>query len=246
MAGLDAQGSRTALVTGASSGIGERISLDLAALGYRVVAVARRQERLEALAESARANGAEIIAVRTDVTDAAQAQHAVQEAIRLTGRLDVVVNNAGIGVIGPALGSDLGDWERMVQVNLMGVLNVTHASLPIMVDQQEGHLVAISSAAGRYVHAGNGVYSATKHAIGAFYESIRLELSSKGIRTTLIEPEVVRGTEIIEHTTHRASRMALVYSAASLAMEPEDVSAAVVFAISQPRRVTIAEMLITN
>ena len=246
MAGLIAQGSRTALVTGASSGIGERISLDLAALGYRVVAVARRQERLEALAESARANGAEIIAVRTDVTDAAQAQHAVQEAIRLTGRLDVVVNNAGIGVIGPALGSDLGDWERMVQLNLMGVLNVTHASLPFMVDQQEGHLVAISSAAGRYVHAENGVYSATKHAVGAFYESIRLELSSKGIRTTLIEPEMVRGTEIIEHTTHRASRMALVFSAASLAMEPEDVSAAVVFAISQPRRVTIAEMLITN
>jgi NADP-dependent 3-hydroxy acid dehydrogenase YdfG len=131
-------------------------------------------------------------------------------------------------------------------LNLMGVLNVTHASLPVMVDQQEGHLVAISSAAGRHVHAGYGVYAATKHAVGAFYESIRLELSSSGIRTTLIEPEMVRGTEIIEHTTHRASRLALAYSTASLAMEPEDVSAAVIFAISQPRRVTIAEMLITN
>jgi NADP-dependent 3-hydroxy acid dehydrogenase YdfG len=246
MTALNVLGARTALVTGASSGIGERISLDLAALGYRVVAVARRQERLEALVQSSQSNGAEIIAVRTDVTDAAQARHAVQEAVRLTGRLDVVVNNAGVGVVGPALGSNLEDWERMVQLNLMGVLNVTHASLPVMVDQEEGHLVAISSAAGRHVHAGYGVYSATKHAVGAFYESIRLELSSSGIRTTLIEPEMVRGTEIIEHTTHRASRLALAYSTASLAMEPEDVSAAVIFAISQPRRVTIAEMLITN
>ena len=134
----------------------------------------------------------------------------------------------------------------MVQVNVMGVFNVTHACLPIMVEQQEGHLVAISSAAGRHVHDGNGVYSATKHAVGAFYESIRLELSSKGIRTTLIEPETVRGTEILEQTTDRRSRRALAFSTANLAMELEDVSAAVIFAISQPRRVTIVEMLITN
>lgn len=246
MTELTSHEGRTALVTGASSGIGERISLDLAALGYRVIAIARRQERLEALATSAESSAGEIIAIRTDVTDSAQVQHAVHEAVRLTGRLDVVVNNAGVGVIGPSLGSDLEDWRRMVQINLMGVLNVTHAALPIMVNQQEGHLVAISSAAGRHVDAGNGVYSATKHAVGAFYESIRLELSPKGIRTTLIEPEMVRGTEIIEQTTHRASRLALAFGAANLAMEPEDVSAAVVFAISQPRRVTIAEMLITN
>jgi NADP-dependent 3-hydroxy acid dehydrogenase YdfG len=233
-------------VTGASSGIGERIAFDLALLGYRVVAVARREARLKSLAEAARSKGAEIIPVRTDVTDAAQAKHAVDEAMNHTGRLDVVVNNAGLGVISPILGSNLDDWQRMVQVNVMGVFNVTHACLPIMVEQQEGHLVAISSAAGRRVHHGNGVYSATKHAVGAFYESIRLELSSKGIRTTLIEPEAVRGTEILEQTTDRKSHLALAFSTANLAMELADVSAALIFAISQPRRVTIAEMLITN
>lgn len=237
---------RTALVTGASSGIGERIARDLAGLGYRVVAVARREERLRALAESARSEGGEVIAMATDVTVAEQARHAVQEALRITGRLDVVVNNAGVGVIGPALGSRLEDWERMVQVNLMGVLNVTHAALPIMVERHGGHLVAISSAAGRTVHATNGVYAATKHAVGAFYESIRLELGPKGIRTTLIEPEVVRGTEIIEQTTHRESRIVLALSEDGVDMGTGDVSAAVVFAISQPPHVTIAEMLITN
>jgi NADP-dependent 3-hydroxy acid dehydrogenase YdfG len=215
-------------------------------LGYRVVALARRDARLESLAEAARSKGAEIIPVRTDVTDAVQAKHAVDEATNHTGRLDVVVNNAGLGVIGPILGSNLDDWRHMVQVNVMGVFNVTHACLPIMVEQQAGHLVAISSAAGRRGHDGNGVYSATKHAVGAFYESIRLELSSKGIRTTLIEPEAVRGTEILDHTTHRRSRVAIAFSTANLAMELEDVSAALIFAISQPRRVTIAEMLITN
>jgi NADP-dependent 3-hydroxy acid dehydrogenase YdfG len=233
-------------VTGASSGIGERIALDLASLGYRVVAVARRDDRLESLAEDARSNDAEILPVRTDVTDAAQAKHAVEEAINMTGRLDVVVNNAGLGVIGPTLGSNLDDWHRMVQVNVMGVFNVTHACLPVMVEQQEGHLVAISSAAGRQVHVGNGVYSATKHAIGAFYESVRLEHSSNGIRTTLIEPEAVRGTEILHHITDRRSRVSLAFSTANLAMELEDVSAALIFAISQPPRVTIAEMLLTN
>jgi NADP-dependent 3-hydroxy acid dehydrogenase YdfG len=246
MTGQIAPGSRTALVTGASSGIGERIALDLAVLGYRVVAAARRDARLESLAEAARSQDAEIIPVRADVTDATEAKHAVDEAMRHTGRLDVVVNNAGLGIIGPALSSNLDDWQRMVEVNVLGVFNVTHACLPIMVEQEQGHLVAISSAAGRRVHDNNGVYSATKHAVGAFYESIRLELRSKGIRTTLIEPEAVRGTEILEHTTDRRSRVALAFSTANLAMELEDVSAAVIFAISQPPRVTIAEMLITN
>lgn len=246
MTGQIAPGSRTALVTGASSGIGERIALDLASLGYRVVAVARRDDRLESLAEDARSKKGEIIPVRTDVTDAAQAKHAVDEAMKRTGRLDVVVNNAGLGIIGPILGSNLDDWERMVQVNLIGVLNVTHACIPIMVEQQQGHLVAISSAAGRHVYVDNGVYSATKHAVGAFYESIRLEFSSKGIRTTLIEPEAVRGTEILEHITDRRSRVRLALGTSELAMELEDVSAAVVFAISQPPRVTVAEMLLTN
>jgi NADP-dependent 3-hydroxy acid dehydrogenase YdfG len=246
MTGQSAPGSRTALVTGASSGIGERIALDLALLGYRVVAIARRNDRLESLAEAARVSGVEIIPLRTDVTDATQAKHAVDEAMNRTGRLDVVVNNAGLGVIGPTLGSNLDDWRRMVEVNVMGVFNVAHACLPIMVRQEEGHLVAISSAAGRRVQEGNAVYAATKHAVGAFYESIRLELGSKGIRTTLIEPEMVSGTEILEHTTDRKSRIALALSTANLAMEVEDVSAALIFAISQPRRVTIAEMLITN
>jgi NADP-dependent 3-hydroxy acid dehydrogenase YdfG len=246
MTGEIAPGSRTALVTGASSGIGERIALDLAALGYRVIAVARRDDRLQALAETARAAGVEIIPVRTDVTDADQAKRAVDEAVVQTGRLDVVVNNAGLGIVGPFLGSNLEDWHRVIQVNLAGVLNVTHAALPIMVEQEEGHLVAISSAAGRRVHDINGVYAATKHGVGAFYESIRLQHSLQGIRTTLIEPEAVRGTEILDHTTHRRSRVALALSTSNLAMELEDVSAAVIFAISLPPRVTIAEILMTN
>ena len=244
--GTNATEPRSALVTGASSGIGARIALDLAAAGYQVVAVARREDRLAETAAQALDAGCPIATLATDVTDPDQARRAVERCVDITGRLDVVVNNAGLGVIGPLESAALDDWRRMVEVNVLGVLNVTHPALAVMLERGSGHLVAISSAAGRRVSAGNGVYSATKHAVGAFYESLRLELGPRGIRTTVIEPEVVNGTEIVEHTTHRPSRVALALSTATHAMTPDDVAAAVLFALSQPAGVNVAEMLLTN
>jgi clavulanate-9-aldehyde reductase len=234
-------GPRVALVTGASSGIGEATARLLARSGWRVAAVARRRERLEALARSA-AGGA--IAFETlDVTTEAGARGAAALALRAFGRVDAVVNNAGVMLLGPIEGADTTDWRRMVELNLLGLMLVTHAALPHVVDAR-GDVVNVSSVAGRVARSGAGGYNATKWGVGAFSEALRQEMSPKGVRVTVIEPGYV-DTELAEHITHEPTRRATRERMSAMRpLRADDVAGAILWALSQPPHVSVNEILI--
>ena len=191
-----------ALVSGASSGIGAATAIALARRGARVALVARRAERLEALASRIRDGGGTALAIQCDITEAGQASGAVERAAAELGRLDTVVNNAGIMLLGPALDSDLDDWERMIALNVLGSLYVTHAALPHLLraardsPRQVADLVTISSTAGRVARAGAAVYALTKFGMAAFSESLRQELIAHRVRVTVVEPGTV-DTELV-------------------------------------------------
>ncbi len=231
---------RVALVTGASSGIGEATARALAAAGARVAAVARRLDRLEALA---RGSGGAIAREAADVSTEAGARGAVAFAVKAFGRLDLLVANAGVMLLGPAEGADPGEWRRMVELNLLGVMYATHAALPHLL-AAKGHLVVVSSVAGKVARAGFGGYSASKFGVAAFAESLRQEVSPRGVRVTVIAPGIV-ATELAGHVTHEASRRALAERTAALTpLRPEDVADAVLYAVSRPPHVALGEMVI--
>src|ERR1700728_2132803 len=173
------------LVTGASSGIGAATARRLAAEGAAVALVARRRDKLEELAKAIRADSGQTLVLQADVTSAAEASAAVEAAVAELGRLDTLVNNAGVMLLGPALGAPIGEWEQMVDVNVRGVLNVTHAALPHLVsgaaDSARGvaDLVTISSTAGRVARPGSTVYNLTKFGVTAFSEALRQALLAK-------------------------------------------------------------------
>ncbi|MBV9707434.1 MAG: SDR family NAD(P)-dependent oxidoreductase, partial [Chloroflexi bacterium] len=189
---------KVALVTGASSGIGEATALALAAEGAYVALAARRAERLEALVKQIEEKGGQTIAIIADVADEKQVQAMVQTANAKWGHLDILVNNAGLMLLGSIEGANTEDWRRMVNLNVLGLMYATHAVLPIMKAQNGGHIVNISSVAGRTARAGFGVYNATKWGVGAFSEALRQEVHAHHIRVTIIEPGVVE-TELVEH-----------------------------------------------
>ena len=198
----------TALVTGASSGIGEAAARHLAALGADVALVARRRDRIEALAREIDGEidggGAKALVVEADVTDRDQAEAAVQRCVHELGRLDILVNNAGMMLLGPIEHAPVEEWEQMVQVNVLGLLYCAKAALPHLISAAESSergvsdLVNISSVAGRQVRLGSGVYNATKHAVGAFSESLRQEVTKRHVRVGLVEPGAV-ATELTGH-----------------------------------------------
>ncbi len=231
---------RVALVTGASSGIGEAAARALAAAGAKVAAVARRRERLDALA----GGGAGGIACEpADLSTEEGARAAVAFAVRTFGRLDVLVNNAGVMLLGPIEGADVGDWRRMLQLNVLGLMLATHAALPHLVASR-GDVVNVSSVAGRVARRGAGAYNASKWGVGAFSESLRQEMSPKGVRVTVVEPGLV-ATELADHITHEETRRATKEWMASLRpLRPEDVAAAILFAVSQPPHVSVNEILL--
>src|SRR5438874_10061210 len=193
-----------ALVTGASSGIGEATARLLAELGAAVAVAARRKDRLDDLVGQIEEKGGHAVALEIDVTDKAQAEAAVERTVEELGRLDTVVNNAGVMLLGPAFDAPLEEWERMVALNTMGVLYVTHAALPHLLEaaeqppRQVADLVNISSVAGRVARAGSGVYNATKWGVGAFSESLRQEFTRRHLRVSLVEPGAVK-TELATH-----------------------------------------------
>src|SRR5215218_7564861 len=190
-----------ALVTGASSGIGEATALALAAEGAAVAVVTRRRDRLDALARKIEADGGRALAHEADVTDEGQARGAVDAALAELGRLDVVVNNAGLMLLGPIVGADTGEWRRMVELNVLGLMFVTSAALPHLLaaaedgPRQVADLVNVSSVAGRVARSGSGAYNATKWAVNAFSEALRQEVTKQHLRVTLVEPGAV-GTEL--------------------------------------------------
>jgi NADP-dependent 3-hydroxy acid dehydrogenase YdfG len=191
---------KVALVTGASSGIGEATALALAAAGAQVAGAARRTDRLNALIKRITDAGGQAIALHADVADETQVRTMVRTAYERWGRLDILVNNAGVMLLGPIEGAQTEDWRRMVNINLLGLMYATHAALPLMREQGGGHIVNMSSVAGRTVRAGRAVYNATKWGVGAFSEALRQEVSRHHIRVTIIEPGPVE-TELTEHIT---------------------------------------------
>ena len=230
-------------VTGASSGIGEATALACARAGASVALAARRTERIEALAGRIEEAGGEALAVTADVGEESEAEAFVTRAHERFGRVDALVNNAGVMLLGPIASAPTEEWRRMVHVNVMGVLYCTHSALPLMRSQGGGDIVNVSSVGGRVVGRYSGVYSLTKFGIGAFSEALRQENLETGIRVTLIEPGRV-DTELRTHTREEVVREISGGFAGVEPLSADHVAAAVLYALSQPRGVSINEILL--
>jgi NADP-dependent 3-hydroxy acid dehydrogenase YdfG len=236
---------KVAAVTGASSGIGEATARALASAGAAVALGARRVDRLEALASSIDESGGQALAIELDVAKEDSAKAFVSEAQSQLGGLDILVNNAGVMLLGPVVGTDTGQWRTMVDVNVLGLLYCTHAALPVMLEAGKGHIVNISSVAGRSANAGSAVYNLTKFGVGAFSEALRQEISGAGIRTTIIEPGFV-DTELQGHNENPAVLEGIEKMRESLpeVLQAEDIAAGILYAVTQPQRVDVNEILI--
>ncbi|MCU0542762.1 MAG: SDR family NAD(P)-dependent oxidoreductase [Oscillatoriaceae cyanobacterium Prado104] len=235
---------KVAIITGASAGIGEATAIALAAEGAKVGLVARRGDRLEALAKRIVAAGGEALAIVADITDETKLQTIVDKTKTTWGRIDILVNNAGIARIGEIAKADPADWRRMIDLNLLALMNLTHTVLPILQAQGSGHIVNISSVAGRTVRVGIGGYNVSKWGVNAFSEVLRQEVSSQNIRVTVIEPGMVN-TEISDHITDPIAKQRSEERWKSITpLESEDIAAAIVYAVTQPPRVNVNEILI--
>jgi NADP-dependent 3-hydroxy acid dehydrogenase YdfG len=236
---------RVAVVTGASSGIGEATAKLLAGAGYAVSLAARREDRIRELADEISSSGGKALAVPTDIGDEQAARRLIETTKGELGSVDVLINNAGVMLLGPMLGADVEHWQRMVNVNLLGLMYTTHAALPIMQEQGSGHIVNVSSVAGRVARLGSGVYNATKWGVGAFSESLRQEALNYGVRVTIIEPGYV-DTELQGHNEHPmvVERMEKDKEQIGKVLEADDIANAIVYAVQQPEHVSINEVLI--
>jgi NADP-dependent 3-hydroxy acid dehydrogenase YdfG len=238
-----------ALVTGASSGIGEATALALAAQGSAVAIAARRADRLSDLAARIEAAGGSALVIEADVTQQSQAAGAVNTTVEHFGRLDILVNNAGVMLLGPMTEAPLSEWERMIDLNLTGLLYCTHAALPHLLaaaessERQVADLVNISSVAGRVPRSGSGVYNATKHGVGALSESLRQEVTKRHVRVGLIEPGAV-ATELASHNRPEVLEGLGQRFASMERMVSEDISDAVLYMVTRPRRTAVNEILI--
>jgi clavulanate-9-aldehyde reductase len=234
---------RVVAVTGASSGIGEATALACAEAGAAVALAARRTERIDALAERIKNEGGRAIAVQTDVGEEDQARAFVERTNDELGRIDVLVNNAGAMLLGPILDAPTEEWRRMIHANVYGVLYCTHAALPLMTKQGSGHIVNVSSVAGRIAREGSGVYNLTKFGIGAFSESLRQEGVRYGVRVTLIEPGAV-ATELIEQNRPEVVEQIGKTLGDVQSLTARDIANAVLYAIGQPANVSVNEVLV--
>jgi NADP-dependent 3-hydroxy acid dehydrogenase YdfG len=235
---------KVALVTGASSGIGESTAKALSEAGANVALAARREDELEALADRIETDGGTALVIPTDVTDEAQIQEMIDRTHEEWGRLDILVNNAGVMLLEPIGGADTDNFRRMVELNLLAVMNATHEVLPIMQEQGEGHIVNISSVAGRKSHEGSGAYSATKFGVNAFSEALREEVTGDGIRVTMIEPGAV-DTELQEHIPNDEQKEQTDEMVESLdVLTGDDIARSITYAVTQPQHVDVNEILI--
>jgi NADP-dependent 3-hydroxy acid dehydrogenase YdfG len=208
---------KVALVTGASSGIGEATAIALASEGAKVAIAARRQDRLEALEGKLGSGGSTVTTLTLDVTDEQACRDAVVATRERLGGLDILINNAGLMLLGPILDADTEDWRRMMHTNVLGLMYLTHAALPHLLEQGSGDIVNVSSVAGRVARSGSGVYNASKWAVNAFGD----------------------------HTTHAASKQATKEWKASIrSLGADDIARAVVYIVSQPDHVAINEILV--
>ena len=235
-----------ALVTGASSGIGSATAMKLAELGASVALVARRRDRIEELAAKI---GDGALAIEADVSSLHQARGAVERTVSELGRLDTLVNNAGVMLLGPVQGAPLEEWERMLAVNVEGLLYCAHAALPHLIKAAESEprqvadMVNISSVAGRVARVGSGVYNLTKHGVGAFSESLRQEVTERHVRVSLVEPGAV-ATELSSHNRPEIREQISQRFGAVERLEAEDIADAIAYIVTRPRHVAINELLI--
>src|SRR3954469_8920475 len=236
---------RVAVVTGASSGIGAATAKALAREGYAVALAARREERINELAEEISSSGGKALAVPADVGDQSSAAALIGTTKDELGSVDVLVNNAGVMLLGPILGADIEHWQRMVNVNVLGLMYCTHAALPIMQEQGGGHIVNVSSVAGRTARLGSGVYNATKWGVGAFSESLRQEAVHYKVRVTIIEPGFV-DTELQGHNELPIVVETLEKNREEIGkvLEADDIANAILYAVQQPEHVSINEVLV--
>jgi NADP-dependent 3-hydroxy acid dehydrogenase YdfG len=238
-----------ALVTGASSGIGEATARALAEQGAAVTLVARRRERLDHLASDIAQQGARALVIEADVAEQAQAQEAVERTARELGRLDIVINNAGVMLLGPVEGAPLEEWERMIDINVRGLLYAAHAALPHLLRAAEdaprrvADLVNISSVGGRRPRRGSGVYNLTKFGVGAFSESLRQEVTTRHVRVALVEPGAVK-TELLSHLRPEIEAQTRQRHEGMERLEATDIADAIVYLVTRPRHVAINELLI--
>lgn len=230
------------VITGASSGLGEASARLLSQQGAILVLGARRLDRIQALAGELVAQGGQALALATDVTDPAAVQALVDAAVEAFGRIDVLINNAGLMPHSPLERRKIADWDRMIDVNLKGVLYGIAAALPHMQARKSGQIINVSSVAGHKVGAGGAVYAATKHAVRALSEGLRQEVKPWNIRSTIVSPGAV-ATELPGSATEAdvAQKLKDFYDA--YAIPAEAFARAVSFAISQPEDVDINEIL---
>lgn len=235
---------RVALVTGASSGIGEATAMALALSGCEVALFARRKSRLESLAGRIEGEtGKKALVIAGDVRENEAAVKAVSSTVEGFGRLDILVNNAGVMYVGPVASADVKDWKNMVDINVLGLMYFTHAAIPEL-KKQGGNIVNISSVSGRLVSSRSAVYSATKFAVNAFSDGIRQELAADRIRVTVIEPGAVL-TELTDHIVDSHTKDTVKKWVATMeALQSEDIASAIVYAAGQPAHVNVNEILI--
>ena len=235
---------KVAIITGASSGIGEATAIALAAEGAKVVIAARRVERLEAVAKQIIDHGGQALSIVSDITDEAQAKNVIQKAYAEFGHIDILVNNAGISFPGRIENADPSNWRKMIDINVLALMYTTHIALPIFKAQKSGHIVNISSVAGRIARAGMAGYNVTKWGVNAFSEALRQEVYQDNIRVTIIEPGLVE-TEIDQHITDVVAKQEIAARRKAITpLQSEDIAAAIVYAVTQPQHVNVNEILI--
>jgi NADP-dependent 3-hydroxy acid dehydrogenase YdfG len=235
---------KVAIITGASSGIGEATAIALAAEGAKVAIAARRAERLNEVAKQIQAKGSQVLPISTDITNEAEVNDLVQKTNAELGQIDILVNNAGIGVLGTIDTGNTADWRRAFDVNVLGVLYATRAVLPLFKIQQSGHIVNISSVAGRTARAGVGVYNATKWGVNALSEALRQEVYKDNIRVTIIEPGLV-DTPFSDFISDPIAKQRSEERRKTIKpLQSEDIARAIVYAVTQPQHVNVNEILI--
>ncbi|MEV8096159.1 SDR family NAD(P)-dependent oxidoreductase [Kitasatospora sp. NPDC085879] len=238
-----------ALVTGASSGIGRATALELAREGASVAVVGRREDRLTDLAAEISDAGGRALVVPADITTAQAAAEAVERTVENLGRLDTLVNNAGLMLLGPAPAADLDGWRRMIDINLMGLMYTAHAAVPHLVKaaaeepRQVADIVNIGSLAGRNAYAMSAVYSATKFGVGAFSEALRQELARQHVRVSVIEPGSV-DTELRTHNPDVIQQHIVAALGDIERLQSQDIADTVGYIVTRPRHVAVAELLV--